>query len=281
MSKRYLGVICLLYSGIITYVWIFDKLKNYLAPTLQIYLKLSLIPMIFIGLVMLFNNKVHYHFKISDLILILPLILLILSNDGRLTSSFASNRTMNIKMDNKKSIKKDNQITNKKEEQESTKELEVNNEEIKEEKQAEKYDFSNVDFDIIDSVYDELSNYLTFAPMANKYEGKTIKLKGFALNDAVFLPKGYYAIGKYLISCCAADAEFTGFVIKYDGNIINDNWYDIEGVLKPGKDKDGNDIMYIEVINIKDIAKEEQYVYPCYAYDDGKCADVAKYNLEY
>ena len=26
---------------------------------------------------------------------------------------------------------------------------------------------------------------------------------------------------------------------------------------------------------------EEQYVYPCYAYDDGLCAEVTKYNLDY
>lgn len=41
--------------------------------------------------------------------------------------------------------------------------------------------------------------------------------------------------------------------------------------------------MAIRIINLKEIdAKEEnQYVYPCYAYDNGLCAETKKYNLEY
>jgi hypothetical protein len=39
MSKRYLGIICLLYSGLFGYVIFFDKLKNFLAPQMQIYIK--------------------------------------------------------------------------------------------------------------------------------------------------------------------------------------------------------------------------------------------------
>ena len=53
MKKRFLGIICLLYSGIIGYVWFSDKLKNYLAPQMQIYIKIAIIPLLIIGLVML------------------------------------------------------------------------------------------------------------------------------------------------------------------------------------------------------------------------------------
>ena len=119
---------------------------------------------------------------------------------------------------------------------------------------------------------------------ADKYEGKTIRVRGFAIKKADFLPKGYFAIGKYAISCCAADAGFTGFMSKYDNNKIKVNqWYEVEGVLRKGKDKDNNDTMYIEVINIKEIdsKKEEQYVYPCYSYGDNSCSGMTKYDLEY
>ncbi len=39
--------------------------------------------------------------------------------------------------------------------------------------------------------------------------------------------------------------------------------------------------MYIKVIYLEQIdsSKEEQYIYPCYAYDDGKCEAVSKYDL--
>ena len=98
------------------------------------------------------------------------------------------------------------------------------------------------------------------------------------------MPDGYFAIGKYAISCCAADAGFTGFIAKYDNSKITaDKWYEVEGILEKGKDKEEYDIMYIKVINIKEISSkgEEQYVYPCYAYDDGSCEAMSKYNLEY
>lgn len=40
--------------------------------------------------------------------------------------------------------------------------------------------------------------------------------------------------------------------------------------------------MYIKVINIKEISSkdEEQYVYPCYAYDSGSCEAISKYDLD-
>ena len=263
MSKRYLGIICLLYSGIFAYVVIFDKLKLFLAPRMQIYIKLSIIPMLLIGLIMLFNNKVSYKFKISDLILLLPIILLILSGDGRLTSSFASNRTVNLK-----------NRTKTEEEIQEIEETDINT-----------YDFTTIDFDITDASYSGLSGYFNNPPTsAKKYIDNTIKIKGFALKEASNIPNGYFAIGKYEISCCAADAGFIGFIAKYDNTKIeSDKWYEIEGVIKKGKDADNYDILYIKVINIKEInaEKEEQYVYPCYAYDNGRCEAMSKYNLEY
>ena len=108
-------------------------------------------------------------------------------------------------------------------------------------------------------------------------------MRGFALKNISYLSDEYFALGKYLISCCAADATFTSFAVKYDTNKITTNkWYEIEGVLEKGKDKDGYDIMYINVINIKELAqKEDQYVYPCYSYDNGLCKALSKYDLEY
>lgn len=287
MSKRYLGIICLLYSGIFGYVVFFDKLKYYLAPQMHIYIKLSLIPMFIIGLVILFNNNENYKFKIGDLILILPLILLIFSGDGRLTTSFANNRTTKFNIENKTKDKNEDY-----EQKESKKEeIKDNNDEdiieVKEEKNdeiVETYDFSNVDFNIVDSNYITLSSYITFSPKAEKFYGQTIRVRGFALMENPQLPDGYFAIGKYEISCCAADATFTGFIAKYDNSdITSDKWYELEGILEKGKSKKGSDIMYIKVINIKEISSdgEEQYVYPCYAYGDEHCKAISEYNLEY
>lgn len=278
MSKKYLGIICLLYGGLFSYVVIFDKLKNFLAPSMQVYLKLSIIPLIIIGLVILFKNNNHYQFKIIDLVLILPLILLIFAGDGRLTSSFASNRSSNLNSGNR--VKNEEIIVSNEEKDESNETI-LNN---ALEEQKDNYDFSEPYFEIIDENYSDLSNYITGAPKATKFEGKTIRVRGFALKDIQFMNDEYFAIGKYEISCCAADAGFTGLIVKYDtSKITNDTWYEIEGVLEKGKDKENIVIMYIKVINIKEIDSkgEEQYVYPCYTYSEKACLDLAKYNLEY
>ena len=284
MSKKYLGFICFLYSGIILYVWLFDKLNNYLAPQMQIYLKISVVPMLIVGLVLLFNSKVTYKFKISDIVLLLPLIMLILAGDGRFAISFASNRTVNYNTQNRSKSKTTQTVTKVSEPEE------INNEPVKKKIEEEKeepkvtYDFSNPDFEVVDANYAELANYITFSSKADKYSGKTIKVRGMALQDVEYISDDYFMIGKYLISCCAADASFTGFVVKYDGNKIeSDKWYDIEGILEKGVDEEGYDIMYIKIINIKEINgnSELQYVYPCYSYGDGTCKELMKYDLEY
>ena len=285
MRKKFLGFVCFLYTSIILYVLISDKLKNYLAPQMQIYLKLSVIPLFIIGIVLWSIKNKKDKFKISDLILILPLIMLIVAGDGRLTVSFASNRINNYNKDRNviKEDVTDDDIGIKQDNNNG-----VPLEEIKEEPDSniknDLYDFSDTYFDVVDSTYDSLANYITYVPGASIYEGKTIRVKGFVITKEDYIPDGYFALGKYSVSCCAADATFVGFIAKYDINKVkNNNWYEIEGVLVKDKDKLGSDILAIEVINIKEIdgSKEEQYVYPCYAYDNGMCSEVQKYDLKY
>lgn len=259
--KRFLGIICLLYAGIIIYVKVFNKLNNYLAPNMQMYILLSIIPLIIMGLVMILNNKITYSFKISDLILLLPLVMLIISGDGRLSMTLASNRSSTFKSSNTKEKVEENEIV---EEDDNDK---------------EEYDFSKVDFGVKDESYTMLVDYLTYGNKKDKYIGKTVRIRGFTVMKNNFIPDGYFAIGKYAISCCAADASFIGLISKYAQTIKDNTWYEMEGVLKKGKDKEGIDILYVKVINIKEISKEEEYVYQCYVYGDDKCKELSKYNL--
>ena len=201
-----------------------------------------------------------------------------MAGNGRLTASFASNRTSNQNTENRTKTEKTNVEIPKVEDQTSNQEVDETIEEQSENEVinnlSEKYNFSNPYFNIVDSNYNELSNYITFAPKADKFKGKTIKVRGFAIKEADYLTNEYFLIGKYAISCCAADAGVVGFIAKYDNNkIVQDKWYEIEGILEKGTDKDGYDIMYIEVINVREISSksEEQYVYPCYSYGDGSC----------
>ena len=261
--KKFLGIICLIYSGIIAYVWIFNEMKNFLAPTMQIYLKVSLFPLVVIGLVLYFEEHIHYKFKVTDIILLLPIIMFVFAGNGRLSASFATNR-MNFS----------NKVSSKKVDEYSSDDKNIN---IKD------YDFTNPDFEIVDENYYELANYLTFLVDANKYEGKTVRVRGMASKVGEYISGNYIGIGKYGITCCAADAGFVGFLVKLDNNNIKVNhWYEVEGVLTKTKDNAGYEVLALTLAGVKEIdaKSEEQYVYSCYTYGDGTCSEVDKYNLE-
>ena len=270
MKNKFLGLICFLYSLIIGFVWRYNILGNFLAPQMQIYLKVTCIVLLLMGIIICFDDNYHYKFKISDLILILPFILLIFAGDGRLTTSFSNNRTTSFTT-NKNDVKK-----------EKVEEKEVKKEDI--EINLDDYDFSDIFFDVQDDSYYDLANYITYITNPDEFNGKTIKVRGFVNTEIDVLPKGYFAIGKYGISCCAADAGFVGFIAKYDDyKVKNNGWYEIEGVLQKNKDVAGFDIMTIKIANIKEIdqTSEEVYVYPCYSYGDGTCSQITQYNFEF
>ena len=269
MRKKFLGLISILYFGICFYLIITGNINNFIAKQMQIYVKISLIPLLIIGVVNLFIKKDSI-FNKSDIILLLPLLFLLFSSDARLTSSFAKNR-----MDNFKIIEKSKKVKEKKEE----KKVE---EEPKEEVVIDDLSFEKVDFDVIDETYLSLASFISYYRMSKNYEGKTIRVKGIAVKEAAYLMDGYFVIGRYGISCCAADASFTGFYAKYDTSKIEaDKWYEIEGFLEHAKMNDRVDVMVINVVNIKEIKKGDQYVYPCYSYGDGSCKEMKEYNLRY
>ena len=258
MKKRFLGIICLLYSSAVAYTWITNTLKNYLSPSMQIYLKVSMPILVIMGYIICSNKNIDYKFKKSDIILIIPIILLILSGDGRLTASFSKNRMSNFEKG-----KNDIKIQNKKQENKETN--------------------KQFDYEIVDEVYMDLSNFITFAKKQKQFIGKTIRIRGFVNKQEQYVPKGYFAIGKYGVSCCTADAGFVGFFVKETEKVKENKWYEIEGILEKAKDTAGYNRIAIHINKIKEIdsKKEEEYVYPCYAYKDGKCEEMKKYNFEY
>ena len=84
MKKKFLGLISMLFAILIIYVWINNDLKNYLAPQMQIYIKVTIFPLIIMSLVSFFSES-EYKFKITDLILLLQIIIIILSSNLRIT----------------------------------------------------------------------------------------------------------------------------------------------------------------------------------------------------
>lgn len=260
--KKFLGIICLVYSFIIIYVWLNGSLSLYIAPNMQIYIKASIVPLTIMGLVILIDNNLHYRFKKTDFVLFLPLLLIFFVGDGNLSINMAK-----VKATTKNLPREIKEIDN----------IENNTEYEKKDVIDDFY------FDIKDSNYSYLADYLTYMSGSRKYIGKTIRVKGFAVDYSEYLTSDYFALGRYMISCCAADAEFTGFMIKYPSNKIKyGNWYEIEGYLEIGKDSEGYDVMTINPVSVKETTKEDnQYVYNCNSYGQSACDELLKYNLEY
>ena len=260
MKNKYLGIICIIYALIIIYVVVFGYLKNFLSPTMQKYILVSIPILIIMGIVMLLDKESCYKIKFSDLVLLLPLVLVIFAGSGRLTTTLSSNRSNSFKKSDinisKKSIKKD--------------------------ASEKKVDIGDIDFDVKDEAYSLLADGITYNSKPDNLVGKTVKVRGFVLKDSEGIPDRYFGIGKYVISCCAADASFSGFMAKYDlSKVKNNGWYEIEGVLEKGNDSYGSDILVINVKNIKSIDgnKEELYVYPCYSYGEDKCDLLSEYDI--
>ena len=267
MKKRFLGIICILYSSIIFYIFIKESLKNFLAPNMQKYILIAMPIMLLIGIVIIFTKENNYKFKLSDLILILPLIMILIAPEGKLSTNIAKNRSNTFRKEVKEK-KQDKKVIDKKEE--------IND--------SDQYNFENIDYIVRDDSYQMLSDLITYNSKPDKLVGKTIRVRGFTLMKDEAIPKGYFGFGKYLITCCAADAGFGGFFAKYDNlsKIKANTWYEIEGILRKGKDGYKNEILYIDVKNIKKINKdkEELYVYPCYSYGDGECKVLNEYDIE-
>lgn len=260
MKKRYLGLICVIYALFIIYEKLVGSLNNFLAPRMQINIIICSIVLFIFGLVLIFNRHIKYEFKVLDLLLLFPLIFLVLAGDGKVSLSLADNRTNNFLGND--SRKKTNIIID--------------------DKIIENYDFSNVDFDVVDEVYAALADEITFNDNVSQFVGKTIRVRGFIKKEMFGLPSKYMALGKYIVTCCVADSSFGGFIIDYDkSKLENNSWYEIEGIIKKDHD-DYGDIAVIDVINVKEIKSfnESLYVYPCTSYGNENCDILKEINYE-
>jgi len=265
MRNIYLGILSITYSIIILIFIFMGKLGSFIAPNMHIYIYLGIVFLITVG-VGLIISKEKGRIKISDLFLLLPILTLLFIGDGRLNTSLVSNRNNMFK-------NKNNTTKKIKYESYTTSDIDYSN-----------IDFTNVDFDVADDTYATLADMITFHPNPDKFIGKTIRVKGFSLIDDKYIPKGSFAIGKYLVSCCVADSSFSGFFVNIDdiSKIKNNKWYELEGVFELGQDINGETIVYIHAVNIKEISSkgEEYYIYPCFNYGDGSCKQMLKYDLQ-
>ena len=66
----------------------------------------------------------------------------------------------------------------------------------------------------------------------DKYKGKTVSFKGIVALDPS-LPKGHFAIGRHIMTCCADDIAYRGVVAKGSGSVklATRDWVTVTGKL--------------------------------------------------
>lgn len=264
MKKKLITMICFLYVGLILYLYFRGYLSHFLAPKMHKYILSAAFLLFVVGIIAFLNNKFTYRFKMIDFILLLPIVALFFVGTGELSVSLAKNRSNNFSMSGKKAT--DKSVTPK-----------------EENKAASDYDFSTIDYDVVDAAYSSIVDYLSGPIGTEKAAGRTIRIRGFVIKQADYITPGYFAIGKYNISCCTADASVSGFLVAYDLSKIEENkWYEVEGILEKVENKWGYETLAIKATKVTEIDKstEELYIYPCYAYDNGFCSALDNYDLK-
>lgn len=268
MKKYCISIIFFFYIGLILYLFITGYLSHFLAPNMQKYCFFAIPILGMIAVAAIFNQKFVYSFKFFDFILILPLFAVFFIGDGQLSVSLAKNRSNNFKV---ATSKLENQVGQKEEQSE------------KPNYSTQDFDFTKIDYDIVDEAYSAIVDYLSDTKGIQTAVGKTVRIRGFAVKDADYITPGFFAIGKYNISCCTADASVFGLLVDSDLSKIEEGgWYEISGVLEKITNKWGYETLAIRAIKLTEIdkTKEQLYIYPCYAYGNGTCSSLTQYNLK-
>lgn len=232
MKRILIGITFLTYALIILVQCITGNIHNFLASKMIIGTIISAVAMSILGVMYLLNKKIYAKTKKIDYILILPVILIFVAGNGELSIELASNRASNLST----------QIGNY-----SNSNTFENDEE-------------NIDYAVTDDNYMEIISYIL--NNVDEAEGKTIKIRGYKVTKADYIQEGYYALGKYYISCCAADAVFVGILVDEEENAQKEEsqWLEIEGVLKKTISAYGEETLYIEPTNTTNINPENRYV---------------------
>ncbi|EHS57811.1 TIGR03943 family putative permease subunit [Paenibacillus sp. Aloe-11] len=95
------------------------------------------------------------------------------------------------------------------------------------------------------------------------FEGKKVQVTGFVYKDSSLLDKGLFAVGRFLVMCCTADAMPFGVIVQSHKtpSFDKDTWVTIEGTLHTTY-KNHAPILEIRSGNITEVEQPESpYVY--------------------
>lgn len=97
-----------------------------------------------------------------------------------------------------------------------------------------------------------------------EFEGKPIRLSGFVYSDPSLDKRQAFALGRFLVLCCTADAAPFGVFIKpeHTFHFPKDTWVEIEGHIHVTQNQ-GKEILSINAAQIRKIKQPKTpYIYP-------------------
>ncbi|MNS84581.1 hypothetical protein D3C72_1184130 [compost metagenome] len=97
-----------------------------------------------------------------------------------------------------------------------------------------------------------------------EFEGKPIRLSGFVYSDPSLDKRQAFALGRFLVLCCTADAAPFGVFIKPEEKVHfpKDTWVEIDGHIHVTKNQ-GKEIISINAAQIRKIKQPKTpYIYP-------------------
>ena len=237
MKEKFLGIYFIILSLTIYILYFLGFLNNFLANKVIIFSLLSGVLLLIIGILLVCNKFSNIKIEKNTMLLVIPIIMIIIAGDGKLGLEFSKKRGSNLSTLN--SINNYNY---------NYEEEDANNE-------------SDKVYEINDKNYVRTINYLN--SNMDKVIGSRIKISGFTIKDASYITDGYFVIGKYIITCCVADAGIIGILVKQDDlKTVNDSsWYEIEGTITSIEDKFGQRAIAITSDKITSVDNEEMYVY--------------------
>ncbi|MBQ2608954.1 MAG: hypothetical protein II586_01210 [Butyrivibrio sp.] len=130
-------------------------------------------------------------------------------------------------------------------------------------------DFANEEFSVPekDGILDVTDKF--FCPWfidciedTDKYYGKTVRFTALITGGSGLGSNQFYA-GRYAAICCAEDAQYIGFVAKYDGEIPkNGDWVILEARIAKGQRSDNKLVILLVVNKLTKIeAPEDRFLY--------------------
>lgn len=124
-------------------------------------------------------------------------------------------------------------------------------------KQLENAEVIDMNEEVFDPYYGQISEN------PEKYEGRTLKMKGFVYKEKGFQPN-QFALTRFLITHCVADATSIGFLTEFEKaqTLQQDTWLEVEGTLELTT-YNGWEMPLLKVNSWKVIKEpKEPYVYP-------------------